>query len=218
MPRAAAAFALMFTLLAACDDSETRTFMLRHLEPEEAMQMVEPYVPDGASSMRVTRTEDRAAITITAPAARIEEVAELLARFDRSADVQLRFQVIEANGFTEVDPAIADVEGALQELFRFDGYRLAAEAVARARAPGFVEQRAAGDEGQQYRIMAELQRVVLDDDGNAAVELSINLASAEAPLLSTMLTVPSGQTVVVGSARALSSGNTVILVVRPVIE
>ena len=73
------------------------------------------------------------------------------------------------------------------------------------------------DEDRPFTITAGIDRVVRREDGGA-VELSVELAMFNSTLLATSLIVPSGQTVVVGSARAQADGNTIILVVRPLIE
>lgn len=206
---------LLPLLLVACEGgTETRTFALQYLHPDEAHSMIEPYVPGGGENMRITRQP--ASLTITAPEVRLEQIAGVLGEYDRARpDVRLRFQIIEADGFTEADAAIADVEQALRELFRFSGYRLIGEAVVQAKAPGHVEQNLGDTLG--YSITAALHRVVSADNAHA-VELSVDLrAAGHGTLISTSLTVPSGQTVVVGSARAGTDSGTVILVVRPVI-
>jgi hypothetical protein len=212
----------LVALLVACNGGrETRTFELQHMDPDEAHLMLEPYVPGGGDNMRLTR--EPAALTITAPKVRLEQVAQVLQTYDRARpDVQLRFQLIEADGFTDSDPGIADVQQALEQLFRFRGYRLVAEAVAQAKAPGTLRQRMAGNEGRTYYIAAVLERVISTEAGSA-VELTIELGGEGGDmrggnLLATSLTVPAGQTVVVGSARAQADGNTLILVVRPQIR
>ena len=53
----------------------------------------------------------------------------MLAEYDQArADVRLHFQLIEADGFTESEARIADVERELQKIFQFEEYRLAGEA------------------------------------------------------------------------------------------
>ena len=121
-----------FVVLGCANGEETRTFELRHLEPDAAATLIEPYLPDGV--LAVQQTAEPRTVTVTGPAARVEQVAEVLQTYDRpQPNVTLRFQLIEADGFTESDPAIADVTDALGSLFRFEGYRLAGEAVVRAR-------------------------------------------------------------------------------------
>ena len=49
---------------------ETRTFELRHLEPEAAATLIEPYLPDGVLTFQ--ETAEPRAVTVTGPAARVE--------------------------------------------------------------------------------------------------------------------------------------------------
>jgi hypothetical protein len=132
----------------------------------------------------------------------------------------LRFQIVEADGFTETDPAIADVRDALRELFRFRGYRLAAEAVIRVNGGSF-SQDVATTSGPTYRLTAE-HVALIRGDGPQAGNVSINnlglWIGEDQRVLQTSLTVPVGQTVVVGSARPSNSGPTLILVVRTTLK
>ncbi|MEX1181732.1 MAG: hypothetical protein WEF86_00750 [Gemmatimonadota bacterium] len=204
-----------FLLLGCERGTETRTFALQYLDPEAAQAMIEPYVPAAGTNLR--HTTEPASLTITAPEVRLDQITQVLQTHDRPLpNVRLRFQVIEADGFAETDAAISDVEQALRELFRFAGYRLIDEAVVQAKASSHVETQLGSGE-DEYEIMAGLEGVVTGDNGKA-VELWVTLSSSRGQVLATSLTVPSGQTVVVGSARSQADGRTVILVVRPVIE
>jgi hypothetical protein len=217
--------ALLFLLLTAwgCRPGpETRTYRLRHLSPDDALMLVEPYVPGGAENMRVVQrggSGSPAVLTVTAPGTRLEQIGQLLAQYDRGGwSVRLRFQVVEADGFSSSDPAIADVEPALRGLFRFRGYRLLGEAMVQATAPGLVQQVVTGSDGTPFAISARLLRV-LSGDNRQAVELETRLEIQNGPtLLSTSLTVPDSQTVIVGSATPAPGKRTIILVVRPNIE
>jgi hypothetical protein len=132
----------------------------------------------------------------------------------------LRFQIVEADGFTETDPAIADVRDALRELFRFRGYRLAAETVIRVNGGSF-SQDVATTSGPTSRLTAE-HVALIRGDGPQAGNVSINnlglWIGEDQRVLQTSLTVPVGQTVVVGSARPSNSGPTLILVVRTTLK
>jgi hypothetical protein len=129
----------------------------------------------------------------------------------------LRFQIIEADGFTATDPAIADVQKVLSELFRFRGYRLAAEAVIRA-SGGFSQQVAAVN-GQVYTISGDGAGFV-GEGHRAAGQFYIDgltlWTDETSVVLQTSLTMPVGQTVVVGSAKPSGEAPTLILVVKPV--
>ena len=200
-----------FVVLGCANGEETRTFELRHLEPEAAATLIEPYLPDGL--LAVQQTAEPRAVTVTGPAARVEQVAEVLQTYDRpQPNVTLRFQLIEADGFTESDPAIVDVTDALRSLFRFEGYRLAGEAVVRARPFSHISQRLATAD-QTYEIAGRIDRIVVSDE-RSAVDLTVELGAIDGSLIRTAMTLPGGQTAVVGSARAQSQGRTLILVVR----
>jgi hypothetical protein len=132
--------------------------------------------------------------------------------------VTLRFQIIEADGFTETDPAIEDVQEALAGLFRFQGYRLAAEAVITAGGGGSFSQTLASRGDQVYRITANGAAFPAagQDSGPFHIKDLVLWTDEHTPVLETSLSVPVGQTVVVGSARASSEEPTLILVVRVV--
>ena len=128
--------------------------------------------------------------------------------------VLLRFQIIEADGFGATDPAIADVVQALRDLFRFRGYRLAAESVVRVTSGADYRQRTTDIDGTEYIIGGVAH--IREAGGTSAVRLEVNLWRGNGQeLIRTSLTVPVGQTVVVGSARAAGELPVVILVVRP---
>ncbi|MGH7502745.1 MAG: hypothetical protein ACREL7_13440 [Longimicrobiales bacterium] len=135
--------------------------------------------------------------------------------------VLLRFQIIQADGFTETDPAIADVSEVLRELFRFRGYRLAAESVVRVMSGAKFLQKTSDHEGVEYVIQGD---AMMHGDGRSdSVRLGVELwrerpqagGPTSVQLIQTSLTVPIGQTVVVGSARTSPDVPTTILVVRP---
>lgn len=134
----------------------------------------------------------------------------------QAQSVILSFQVIEADGFTERDPAIEDVRQTLQELFRFRGYRLAAEAVIRVSHGSFSQKLATAD-GAAYHIGADQVVLVEAESAGAPTialsDLALHVTNGDR-LISTSLRVPVGQTVVVGSGRPSSDGPTLILVVR----
>ncbi|HUF49783.1 MAG TPA: hypothetical protein VMN60_03060 [Longimicrobiales bacterium] len=195
---------------------DTRTIELAHMSPDQAQLLIEPYIEGGAANIR--RTERPPALTITASPARLDQIEELLRRMDQpAANVRLRFQLIEADGFTTTDSAIADVEGALRELFRFRGYRLVGEAIISGEARSTL---------QQTLLLRDEIPVVLTVDipavrrgmGGKAVEMRLEMHVHGQQALGTAVTVPDGQTVVVGSARPVPNVGTLILVVRPHIE
>ncbi|NJD10127.1 MAG: hypothetical protein FIB01_06680 [Gemmatimonadetes bacterium] len=190
-----------------------RRVPLTYLAPEEAVELVAARMPNDVA---VSIAKNSSVLTIAGPAAQVDSVAVLVRSLDKAPNVELRFQIIEADGFANRDSAIADVDAALRDVFRFRGYRLLGESMVQGQAPGRVAQQIYGAEGTPFQIQAQLRRVVQADSARA-VSLDIELSGGGA-LLATSLTVPSGKTVVVGTTRARRDGNTLILVVRPRIE
>jgi hypothetical protein len=212
--------ALILALVAACDrgrgDEVTRRIPLAHLSADEAQLAIEPYTAEIAVAYR--RTENPAAITITASPAHVEEITQLIKQLDQPPPkVQLRFQIVEADGFTTSDSAIADVEAALRELFRFRGYRLAAEAMVSGQAKNQLQQTVLLRDQIPVTLTVDVPSVRRNADA-AAVEMRITMTVGDVTALTTAVTVPHGQTVVLGSARPLPNIGTLILVVRPFIQ
>jgi len=201
----------------AAESFDIRTIPLTYLRADEAAELVTPLGMGAAVSFR----RDPPALILRGPTDQVDQIAEIIRRFDKpSPNVQLRFQIIEADGFTNSDPAIADVEAALQDVFRFRGYRLVGESLVQSEVPGNVTQQIVGRVGNQagvpFMIHARLNRL-LQGDSARAVSMDVELQGGTAQL-GTSLTVPSGQTVVVGTAQSRQDGHTFILVVRPRIE
>ncbi len=218
------AVVLLVTIAAAasagCDPdrgTETRTYQLEQLQQEEATALVRPYIADG-------EVEGAARlITVRESPERLDRIEELLARYDRSpANVTLHFQIIEANGASEVDPEIAEVEAELRELFRFEGYRLAAEARVRAAGGGPFGQTARGGENA-YHLRGEVREVRWTDDG-ASVHVAVDVLGDPGPgerrpaELRTSVNARSGQTVVLGSAQREAGQGALIVVMRAEVE
>src|SRR5688500_100813 len=201
---------------AADDGDETRTIELAHMKPEQAQLLVEPYMGDGA---RLRATEKPAALTITASSGKLDQLEELLRRYDvASPGVRLRFQIIEADGFTTRDAAIGDVETALREVFRFQGYRLIAEALAAGSSYSRTLHQLVGPGEVSFQLIVEVGKVTATQSGKAA-DLHVRLEGAgRGTILESSVTVPHGQTVVLGTARPLPNMGALILVVRPEIQ
>lgn len=210
---------LATALFIGCGDRDltTQTFALNNIAPQSARALVEPYVPAGSAAVRVSDAPP--AITVSAPHGRLVQIEEMLRRLDAApGEAQLRFQLIEADGFTDTDPAIADVESALRELFRFEGYRLVAEAMVTTTQYSTATQQFLGF--GETPLYLEVNIGQLNRSGSASsVHLSVRLGSPGSPhFLSTSVVVPGGQTVVLGTARPFQDRGALILVVRPVIK
>jgi len=203
----------------ACENSnsyETYTFRLQYLQSDEAMSLIMPYI-DLEKGMVYDSHGRLNTITVRASEDVIQQIESVLEEYDRPPPtVQLQFQLIEANGFTESDPDIKDVESALRELFKFRGYRLVDQTVIRTSADSRLAQRL----GAYYTLEGQVRAI---HDYSDTIELEVHLVSqhGEGVLFATTLRIPAGQTVVLGNARVrtYSEGgaleNTIILVARP---
>jgi hypothetical protein len=208
---------LVIATLAACDPGpEPRTFPLGHMSPENARLLIEPYVPGGGENIRMS--DQPPALTVAASAERLEQIEEMLSRFDVAApDLRLRFQLIEADGFTGVDPAIADVEAALRDLFRFSGYRLVSESMITAAQHSNSSQRLLGSGDLPLFLSLRVNRISSAGDRSSA-DIEVTLGAADRMILETRVVVPGGQIVVLGTARPFEDRGALILVVRPEIR
>ncbi len=213
-----ASFAIVL-LAAACgagpgDRLETRTFRLESLAPEAAQALLEPYILSEGATIKAV-TSEIPAITVRERPKILDRIEATLVEFDRSAApaVTLHFQIIEAGTFETPDPRIADVEAALRELFRFEGYRLVGEGLVQGRRFGEFNQQI-GSRG--FSIRGRVGDIRHTSENGSFVNLDVRLFSGPTDnVLSTQLAVPIGQTFVIGSSMPRYSNRTIILVARP---
>lgn len=214
--------------LAAQDKEQpvVRTYRLRHLKAVDAAKLIAPYIQSAFGG--VFEVGGQPAITVREHARVLAVVDSLLREYDRAPrGVQLRFQLIATSDSAHRDPAIAPVEAALRGLFRFNGYRLLAQgsAVANERSPFALTMAA---EQKRYRVEgmvgavaggatpeATLNVTLSESDPPLVVVTDARVASTMATVLSTGLTIPFGQTVVLGSGSPTKSRQVLILVVLP---
>jgi hypothetical protein len=206
--------ALAVLLGIACRGSqpniETQTFALKYLSPEEAGQLVDPYVFHDRVGTPGTMSGTQGALTVRETHDNLERIARVLSQFDRPRPlVRLTFHLIQADGAATSDPAIADVETTLRKLFRFRGYRLVEEGVFSATEGSTVTQQLGG---AGYLIAAEIRRVAGTGD-SAVVELQMHL-SGRGVQFGTQVGVPAGKTAVLGNVGEDPRG-TLILTVKP---
>lgn len=218
-------------------DLPVRTFKLQNLRPQDAAKLLGPYVnaPNGG----VFDAGSINAITVRETHAVLALVDSLLRVHDRPrAVVTLRFQLIAALDSNFRDPSIAGIDAELRKLFRFSGYELIGEGTARTEErsdytmsmstkpkalpnpPKGTGDRALFAESFQIRGWVE----GVEGVGDArTVRINVALQDAQrgkdAPeLLRTGLTMPIGQSVILGSARPVMAFGTraaLILVVQP---
>lgn len=202
-----------------------RTFKLVHLAPDDAAKLVAPYVHPvyGAGVFEAGAIR---AITVRETPEMLARIAALLKEHDlAAATVVLRFQLIAAESTQNRDPAIAAVESQLRSLFRFPGYRLVSEATAMASIHQAFRLLIAADD-ERLELNGHVNSVNVGE-GEPSVHLNVSLIRPvpvvdaksggvmAGGLLGTGLTVPLGQTVVMGSTTPGGKIMALILVVRP---
>jgi hypothetical protein len=177
--------------------------------------MVEPYVFGDRAGRSGEASYFEGGITVRETRDNLEKIERVLERFDRpKPGIQLRFQLIEADGAGVSDTLIADVVPALRGLFRFEGYRLLADAyVGALEGGGSTQVLREGD--REYVIAVQVIGVRKTPSGGS-VDLAVELmASGFGRAISTQMSVPVDKTVVLGSARPDANDPTIILTVRP---
>ena len=127
----------------------------------------------------------------------LSAIGRVLAEYDVAHPaVRFHFQLIEADGFTASDPAIAEVEAELRKVFQFRGYRLAAEATISVTNYAEFHQRLAGS-NDVFQIEGNVDWT----RGDLIHLENVRLVQQDAgDLLMTSMNVRPGQTLVLGSS------------------
>lgn len=191
---------------------DTRTFHLRYIRAEQARDIILPYIFADRPAAKGTLAYSPSTSTITVRETRdnLDKIARVLAQYDVPGPmVRLTFHLIQADGAATSDPAIADVEPTLRNLFRFRGYRLVEEGIFSATEGGNVTQQLGG---AGYLIAAEILRASGTGD-SAIVQLSVHLRGRDLQF-ATQVGVPVGKTAVLGNVGEDPRG-TLILTVKP---
>lgn len=201
-----------------------RTFTLRHIGPEDAAKLVAPYVMSRAGGVFQAGGALRA-ITVRETPQALARIDSLLRAVDRARQVIVfRFQLISADDTPSRDPAVAAIDSTLRKLFRFAGYRLLAEGTAIASEHASFSLTLAA--GEDRFALGGLVQGVRAGAGRGSVHVAVSLTRAATAvqermagggevLLSTGVTVPIGQTAVLGSAAPGGKIQALILVIRP---
>ena len=192
---------------------DTRTFEIRHLDGEAVGALIEPYVyfdrPDGAGTWSFSAN----LVTVRETRDNLDKIARVLEQYDRPRPgVRLHFQVIEADGAAESDPEIREIERQLRELFRFQGYKLIAQAIIGATENSRVTQEF-GSREEPYYIGVDIRSVRGTPD-SGTVRLEVQFSTEGGGSLETTVNARAGQTVVLGNAQLRRGGGTLILAVK----
>lgn len=203
-----------------------RTFALRFMRSSSAAQLVSPYVRSAQGG--VFEVGGSRSITVRERPEVIATIDSVLRVHDRAPDaVRLRFQLIATSDSSMRDTSIASVEKALRELFRFRGYRMVAQGSSIVSEYEEFRLTMVADE-QRYELAGSVWMV--DPNGSGVVRLTVSLREGGRGLpgstvqanvnsvLSTGLTFPLGQTVVLGSGSPTRGGQVLILVVHPELQ
>lgn len=197
--------------IAACDSRsgmEIRTYTLGRLTVDQAESLLTPYIREGG----LLSGRDRL-LTVREKPDRLKLVEDLLKKYDgggEALDVVLNIQVIEADGFTERDSAIADVEQTLRGMFKYHGYKLLGETRIVAREGSHFDQSASA-----FQISGDVMRVT-DQGGEKRVPVEIGLglrpAGPQQVSIHSTITTTIGKPTVLGQS---TNKGALILVVRP---
>lgn len=200
---------------------DVETFNLENRSGYEAAELINPYVfgdrADAPGAMSATAD----AITVRETRDNLDKIRRVLEDFDQPIPgVRLYFQLIEADSFRDEDPAIADVVAELRSLFRFQGYRLAGEAMVPIAGgnqdrQSFSQRFLGVDNPVTVEADARIQR-----DGTVRLD-PVQLRDTWNQLMAATVNITPGQTIVIGGTQAtdFSSGTSgsdriIILTVR----
>ena len=201
-----------------------KTVTLHHLSSGQAVKLLSPYsVTVGGGVFEVPGLE---AVTIREVPAVYDQMLDVLEKYDREpATVVLNFQLVSAEQTNTRDPAVAGIDSLLRGVLKFSGYRLLGTAVATVGEDRGVEQTLAGDT-ETLGLNVSVREVRVEGN-SASVNLIVELYKPAIPaglnvvgrgpitLLQTGVTVPIGQTVLLGTSASDNGQRALILTVRP---
>lgn len=196
-----------------------RTFPLHRLTSTEAGQLLSPYVRPPAFLFAGANQHE---LTVSGPSAVLTRVDSVLREEDKPArTIVFRFELILASDSAFRDPATSEIDSALRDLFRFKGYRLLAQGTVLASEYQSFEL-TLGSSGAQYKVSGRADGA--GDGGKGTLPLNVFLyrvnfgAPSDHAVLSTGVTIPLGQTVVLGSAARGVEEGALILTVHPELQ
>jgi hypothetical protein len=205
-------------------DLVVKTIPLHHLTSGQAAKLLSPYsVTPGGGAFEVPGLP---AVTIREVPRVYNEMMGVLEKYDREpATVVLNFQLVAAEPTNTRDPAVANIDSLLRGVLKFSGYRLLGTAVATTGEDHLVSQTIAGD-SETLSLQVSVTDIRVDGN-NASVKLGVALerpavqatttssGKPQSLLLTTTVTVPVGQTVLLGTSASENGQRALILTVRP---
>jgi hypothetical protein len=205
-------------------DFIVKTVTLRHLSSGEAMKLLSPYsVSPGGGVFEVPNVR---AVTIREVPRIYSDMMSVLEKYDREpASVVLNFQLVAAEPTNTRDPAVAGIDSLLRGVLKFSGYRLLGTAVATTGENHILTQTIAGDSETLSLSVAVNDVRVEGNDASVNLRVSLERPAVQATtttygrpradLFSTGVTVPMGQTVLLGTSASENGQRALILTVRP---
>jgi len=211
-------------------DLNIRTFKLRNMKPDDAAKLLSPYVISPGSG--VFEAGSVGAITVRETFTTLTLIDSLLRVHDRPrAVMSMRFKLIAALDSSMRDPAIEELDAELRKLFKFRGYELIGEGTMLSEEstdfmttvstrPRVIGKDMAGKDMMHYetfRIRGWMDGVSgAGSERTIRVSVTLQDAGNDSELLRTGLTLPIGQTVILGSAKpTMGARGALILVVTP---
>jgi hypothetical protein len=199
-----------------------KTVALHRLTSKEAVNLLSPYSQTPGGGVYELSPNVRA-VTIREVPRIFNEMMTVLAQYDREpATVTLNFQLVSAENTNTRDPAVAPLDSLLRGVLKFTGYRLLGTAVANASENMSISQKLSAD-GESLTLQAAVTDLRIDGK-DASVHIGVDLSrdliagkSQRVDLLSTGVTVPIGQTVVLGTSTIDAGQRALILTVRPLL-
>jgi hypothetical protein len=204
-----------------------KTFTLHHLQPKAAATLVSPYIQSLQGGVFEAGGNIQA-ITVRETPPVIARIDSVLRDHDHApATLVFRFQLIAAEDTVSRDPAIAETASTLKELFRFEGYRLLTQGTTLVGANQRFSLTMAAD-SDRYELSGYVAAVD-GGEGAGSVQLAVSLirltggdtfsmgklVRSKDELLQTGLTVPLGQSVVLGTAASRGRTHALILLLKP---
>jgi hypothetical protein len=202
-------------------DIIVKTVPLHHFTSMDAVKLLQPYVRTQGGGVYEVSPFIRA-VTIRETPKVYAEMMAVLTQYDRDpATVTLNFQLVAAENTNTRDPGVAGLDSLLRGVLKFSGYRLLTTSVATASEDGNVSQVLSAD-GESFTLQVRVTDVRVEGN-DASVHLGVSLFRNAAPskgqmpaqVLSTGVTVPVGQTVVLGTSATDTGQRALILTVRP---
>jgi hypothetical protein len=209
-----------------------RTVPLKHLSSIEAMRLLSPYSTTPGGGVYEVSPNVRA-VTIRETPAVWTQMSAVLDRYDRESEmVSLTFSLIRADNTGRRDESLAGLDSLLRGVLKFTGYHVVSGAVIQIGEGSLSTQTLVTENNELMRLMCSIDQVN-PDASPPTVQLHVTLSKAssgqrvmsqggqggqrvgqpEMNVLSTGLTIPMGNTVVIGSG---SDGNRgLILTVKP---